>query len=194
MKTCNVCGLTKSVDDFTRSSQNTGGYTHRCKSCELAYRRSYKGKLIGLYKTQRCNSKQRKHPEPNYSFSEFQIWAELHGYGDLHTAWVNSHYLKGKAPSADRLDDTLPYTLDNLCLTTWEANNDKAHKDFQTGKLFNKHTAIRQLTKSGECVGEFVSQLAASRATGIPQGNIGVVARKTGRRKTAGGFIWEFIP
>lgn len=193
MKRCNVCTVLKDLDAFNKAAQNTGGLMHLCRGCERDYRNSYKGKLIGLYKTQRCNSKHRGHPLPQYSFEEFYAWAEQNQYALVYMDWKSSGYLRRKAPSVDRIDDSHPYTFENMQLTTWGFNDDKAHADFKSGKLFNKHTPVKQLTKSGELVQIFPSQLAAQRATGIPQGNIGVVARKTGRRKTAGGFKWEYV-
>ena len=192
MKTCNVCGEVKDISDFNKASQNTDGYMGLCKSCEQDYRRSYKGKLIGLYKTQKCNSKRRGHLLPSYSFEEFQLWAEKMGYAKLHLAWEASGYQRRMAPSTDRINDSLPYSFENMQLTTWGFNDDKAHEDFKSGTLFNKHTPVKQISKAGELIQIFPSQLAAQRATGIPQGNIGMVARKSGR-KTAGGFKWEFV-
>lgn len=193
MKTCNTCLHSLPATAFNKAKANTGGLMHLCKECELAYRRSYKGKLIKIYSSQRSNSKARKHPEPNYTFKEFQSWAEQHGYAQLHADWVAKEFDKRSSPSADRLNDYLPYTLDNLRLITWGENDDKAHTCFKNGDLFNKQTPVRQLTKTGEFVASFVSQLAAERATGVSQGNIGIVCRNTGRRKSAGGFKWEFI-
>ena len=191
MKTCNVCEQTKSLESFNKATQNADGHMNLCKECEQNYRRSYKGKLIGLYKSQRCNSKRRGHPPPSYSFNEFKEWAEKNKYARIHSDWEKSEYQRREAPSADRLDDSLPYSLENLQLTTWGFNDDKAHEDFKSGALFNKQTPVAQLSKKGELLQIFPSQLAAQRATGVPQGNIGMVARKAGR-KTAGGFKWEY--
>ena len=192
MKTCNVCGVPKPEEMFNKAKANKGGLTHLCKECELAYRRSYKGKMVGLYKTQRTNSKTRGHPAPAYSFDEFQTWAEQNNYADLHKQWEASGFDKRLTPSTDRINDAIHYTFANMRLVTWGVNDDKGHEDFKSGKLFNKHTPVKQLTTSGKVIAEYPSQLAAERATGIPQGNIGEVCRKTGRRHTAGGYSWEF--
>lgn len=51
---------------------------------------------------------------------------------------------------------------------------------------------IRQLTKTGEFLAEFVSVAAASNALNINPGDIASVARGNTRLKTAGGFRWEY--
>ena len=193
MKICNTCEQSLSLSCFNKAAANTGGYMYLCKTCELAYRRTYKARLGIMYKSQKSNSKNRSHPAPNYSLADFIEWAEKNGYASIHAVWEASAFSKNLTPSADRLNDDLPYSLDNIRLVTWKENNDKGHTDFVSGKLQNKHTAVRQLTKDGACVAVYVSQLAAHRATGVSQGNIGIVCRKTGRRKTAGGFKWEYV-
>lgn len=63
--------------------------------------------------------------------------------------------------------------------------------------LSNSHTTmkrIRQFTKLGEFVSEFMSVAEASRSTGINQGDIAGVARGNSKLKTAGGFVWKYLP
>lgn len=191
MKACTACTQMLPVSAF---SKRLNGLQPLCKACVLAYQRSHAGKLIVMFNHQKSSSKLRNHPPPSYTKAEFCLWAEAKGYALLHTAWEESGFQKRMAPSADRLNDSLPYTLGNLQLVTFGQNHDKETQDFISGKLVNRHTPIRQLTKEGELVAVHVSQRAAARATGIPQGNICTVCRSTSsRNKSAGGFKWEFV-
>lgn len=194
MKSCLVCSVTLPLNDYHKCAQNKDGHMNQCKHCSWLYRRSYKGKIGVMYGAQKANSKSRKHPAPGYSLEEFTVWLESAGYTNKYAQWEQAGYSKRLAPSADRLDDALPYTLTNLQLITWGENDDKAHADFISGKLQNKHSPVRQLTKDGQLIAIHVSQSAAERATGVLQGNIGVICRSTSsRRKTAGGFKWEYV-
>ncbi len=194
MKNCLVCGVTQELSNYHKCTQNKDGRMNQCKQCSWLYRRSYKGKIGVMYSSQIFNSKKRLHKAPTYSLEEFTTWLEASGYVGMYDQWKKSNYEKRGAPSADRIDDKLPYSLSNLRLITWGENNDKAHADFISGKLYNKHTPVRQLTKEGHLIAVHVSQLAAERATGVLQGNIGTICRSTSsRRKTAGGFKWEYV-
>ena len=192
MKTCRICNKPQALEQFSKSSVNTDGYKFQCKTCDRERHRTYEGKLLGMYHSQCASSKKRKHPAPAYVFEEFKAWAESNGYADLYQKWVTAGYEWRSAPSADRLKNDLPYTLDNIRLTTWKINEDKAHTDRKTGDLVNNHTPVKQLTKSGKLIKIHLSQAAASKATGIPQGNICQTLKGQGRRKTAGGFKWEY--
>lgn len=194
MKTCLICTVNLDLSSYHKCTQNKDGHMNQCKRCSWLYRRSYKGKIGVMYSAQKFNSKKRTHTAPPYSLEEFTAWLETVGYADMYAQWEKSEYAKREAPSADRIDDALPYTLGNLRLITWGENDDKAHADFVSGKLFNNHTPVRQLTKEGRLIAVHISQQAAERATGVLQGNIGTICRSTSsRRKTAGGFKWEYV-
>lgn len=49
---------------------------------------------------------------------------------------------------------------------------------------------VEQFQKDGSFVGQFASILEAQRQTGISQGSIGDCLH--GRRKTAGGYVWNY--
>lgn len=190
MKTCTTCGNTLPLSSFSKHQSRKDGFRSECKQCVSNKLKSYKGKLKAIYNNQQSNSRSRNHTPPNYSFESFCGWMENNGYPALYKVWEQGNFKRALAPSTDRLDDSLPYTLNNIRLVTWKENDDKAHQDFISGKLIGNHTTIVQKTLTGEIIAKYPSQKAAYRATKISQGNIGEVCR--GTRETAGGFKWEY--
>ncbi len=144
------------------------------------------GKLGCMYLEQRRASIRRNHPEPDYTKTEFIDWAYLNGFEELYTTWMFSEFDRMKSPSADRLDSTLPYTLDNLDMVTWKENNDRSHQEaYRHGKL------ILQMDLEDNVIEVHLSTSEASRTTGIDQVNLSTVARK--RKGTAGGYKWCYL-
>lgn len=90
-------------------------------------------KMLG---TQRNRSKQRGHPPPAYSLDELIDWLKEQDHlTEMWNAYQDSGHNRMLAPSIDRLDDTLPYTLDNIRLVTWQENCNNAAKAASEGKL-----------------------------------------------------------
>ena len=161
---------------------------------ERKYRGSINGFMRRLYKNQRGNSKRRGHPPPSYSFG----WLLNRALSDecfieLYGAYLESGMDRLLSPSFDRVDDSKPYTKDNIQLMTFGRNQQKAFIDQRCGKIINgtnPQKAVVQLTKGGVFVAEYVSLQEANRQTGIFQQNIGKVCMC--KRKYAGGFIWMY--
>ena len=190
-KTCRDCHEQLPQSGFTKAVSNTDGLLSICKKCVKQQDRGYHRRKDIIYKMQRANSKRRGHPMPIFTKQALMDWLEQKGYAHLHATWVGSNYVKRLTPSVDRLDDSLPYSFDNMRLVTWGLNDDKAHNDFKTGKLLSTHTPINQLTKEGVFIKKHVSQTSAARELNTSQGNIGAACK--GIRKSAGGYKWEFV-
>jgi len=190
MKQCSECLQIQALTEFTLVSQNLDGYNGRCKTCVKNYGRGFRPRLDILYSTQKTSSKARNHPEPNYSKAEFIAWCIENDYYTIYTNWVNNEFKKDLTPSADRLDDSLPYTLHNLQLVTWGFNNLKGNKDTFSGKLSHVHRKVNQYTKQGEFIKTHLSQSIAAREVKSTQGNICAVC--CGRRKYAKGYMWKY--
>jgi hypothetical protein len=181
-KKCGMCELFLPLTAFNKNSSNNDGLLYMCKTCLLAYRRSHDIKLHRIYYAQRTSSRRRGHPPPDYTLNEWCEWALCNGYTELHTAWVNSGHTKALAPSGDRLDNDLPYTLDNLELTTWKINNKRGWDD-------NKRpVTIRRL--DGTLVCEYPSVTAAADALDVPLSNISDCC--AGRVNSVGGYIAHY--
>lgn len=59
------------------------------------------------------------------------------------------------------------------------------------GKITWNAKKVRQYTKDGQFIAEYLSTLAAEKQTGINQRHISAVCR--GERKSAGSFLWEYV-
>lgn len=82
----------------------------------------------------------------------------------------------------DRLDNSKPHTLENCVCSCFACNSKKQRK--------SEMKKINQFTIDGLFITEYQSANDASKATGINQGNISLCC--LGKRKTAGGFVWQF--
>ena len=196
------------MSDFYVHKRMADGHLNICKECvkervaknkkgyswaDDAYDKSEKGVIRVIYKTQKRNSKLRGMSPPPYTKDELEAWLYKHGFKKLYDEWVESGYIKDKKPSVDRLDDFKPYLFDNIRLVTWRKNRQKQYNDTlnANGTSGKKCKAVRQYSKDGELIAEFISAAASARSTGIDVRGISRAA--TGRTKTSGGFVWKYI-
>ena len=192
---CNKCGESKTVDEFAKDSGSFIGRSMICKSCTSKrgkeLRRTRVGLAYHIYNSQRSSSKSRGMDFPNYSKDEFVLWLFTRpSFPEMYNNWVESGYNKQLTPSGDRLDDSKPYSFDNLRLLTWGYHNEITHQKRKLGIDNSSNKAIRQYDRDGNFIQEFFSIKEAHRITGISDGAISAVAK--GKRKTAGGFIWKY--
>jgi len=187
-KTCKTCNEEKLSSEFR--------YQHNCcRHCENLKNREYlrtkKGLISGIYSRQKSSSRLRGHDMPNYTLNELREWAFNQAiFHRLHTEWVRSGYKKDKTPSCDRLDDYKPYAFDNLQLITWYENWKKCNNDVINGINNKLSKSVVQMTLDGKFIVEHYSIAQAVRVTRAVRGNIRACCQ--GKRKTAGGFKWEF--
>lgn len=193
---CTKCNILKNITDFYPSKNNQVGYTTRCKKCirnqNQQYYRTKNGLISQIYGTQKNKSKLRKHPQPSYTKQELHEWLfNQPNFHILFKAWEDSNYSHDLVPSIDRIDDYLPYSINNIQLTTWKENNSNGYKDRKNG-MNNKHSkGVKQFTKDKVFINSFHSVIEASRVTGINRACINKVCLK--QRKSAGNYYWEFI-
>lgn len=83
----------------------------------------------------------------------------------------------------DRLDNSKPHTPENCVCSCWACNDKRAKKEHSK--------PVVQYTVDNEFVCEYKSTLEAAKTTGINQGNISLCC--LGKRKSAGGFVWQFV-
>ena len=79
-------------------------------------------------------------------------------------------------------------SADNLEWCTQKYNMNYGTCPERIGKANSK--SVIQLDKEGNFVGKYISISCAERMTKISQGNIGDCLH--GRRKTAGGYLWQY--
>lgn len=197
MKTCTRCGESKDVKCFSKntgSKSNKDGLSPWCKPCHKEYKSEVKktpnGITESIYGGQRYNSKRRNHPMPNYTLSEFREWCYNQPNWDvLYEGYVKSNYDTMMKPSGDRLDNSLPYSFDNLQLLTRREHFDKTASDIINGIELRKCKAVRGTHKISGKVVEFFSQSEAGR-NGFKQSDISACLR--GVQKSHYGYVWEY--
>lgn len=191
MKQCFRCKKYKNRNQFNSDVQKKDKLCSICKNCNKKENRSKHGKIVRIYRNQVTRSKRRKHPLPTYSKQELIDWCISQSlYHKLHKIWKEAGYNKWLSPSCDRIDDYKPYTLDNIQLMTWVENHKKATDDTKNGLLNKRSKGVFQYSMKGLLINEFYSMKEASRTTEVHQQNISKCCN--GKRKSAGGFKWEF--
>ena len=90
----------------------------------------------------RQRSKRRGDPKPAFTNQEFEAWLEAQGFNAMHAAYLAASHDKWLKPSVDRLDNSKPYTFDNMRLVTWRENLDawiKSPEASEHGKRCAEH-------------------------------------------------------
>ena len=197
-KICLSCKQVKEINNFSLRKASGDGYAKVCRTCAKVGKDQYSTSKIGLltqlYNSQRANSKLRGHSMPSYTRQEL-ITKYLHSkrFNLYYSKWEESGFVAyfDNKPSFDRIDDSKPYSLDNIRLTTYKRNLLKEHLKYSLG--FSINTAISPVAKIGQdgtILTEYCSLNEAERATGIKAANISKVCREL--RDTAGGFKWKY--
>jgi NTP pyrophosphatase (non-canonical NTP hydrolase) len=152
---------------------------------DFEYYRTLDGLLSRIYSHQRYNSRhKRNHPYPEYSKVELKAWILAQPtFSIIWDTWVKSDYNKDLTPSVDRVNKDIHYTIDNIQLLTWEANNSKGRQERTDGNM------VEQYHLDGGFVDSYKSYYDASKQTGIPSANIQKVC--IGERATAGKYLWR---
>ncbi len=88
---------------------------------------------------------------PDYTKDQLSDW--LYEYTDfiqVYREWVRGKYQKDMKPSVDRLDDSLPYTMDNIQLVAWIDNFGKLKKPVVLDGI--EYESMNQCTReTGHC-------------------------------------------
>lgn len=208
MKTCIDCNQTLPLASFVPKPSNKGGYEHRCRKCRsIKYNKSTPELLCKkIYNSQVNHSATRGHAAPAYSLEELTNWVLAQTqFPAMYSAWQESNYPKELAPSIDRVDDMLPYQMDNLQLLTWEENRAKGAKAKKENTLLANHRAVAAYLLDGTLHKSYPSMAEAMREFGgkVTQSwGISTVCNgtpvKDGRGyfytpKTYKGYVWKWV-
>lgn len=129
---------------------------------------------------------------PDYTRDEFvAAFIDDPEFLRLFENWKKADYpVKGVKPSFDKIDDSRPYTFDNIQVVTWTENNAKEGRLRKIGKSsFKRYTPVIQLSLDGKILDTFISICEAARQTQGHDGHISEVIR--GMRETSGGYKWR---
>lgn len=202
IKICKKCNLKKS--DFRPKKHKADGYSANCRDCDkkidTAHQRTKIGVVARIYNNQKVNSKRRGHSLPSYSLIEFRNFMfNSDVFHKQYKIWTETDYNRLEAPSADRINDSLPYSLDNIQIMSWKENKAKGHKAISKGTVKNStlfnggHKPVEKWTKDGsKILKTYPSQAEAVRQNpSIYQANIHKVC--TGKIKSTGGFHWKYV-
>lgn len=206
MKTCCDCNQSLPFTAFVSKPSCKDGYEPRCRACRsIKYNKGTPELLCKkIYLSQCTHSATRNHPAPAYTLSELTDWVKAQpNFPSLYSNWVASNYSKNLAPSVDRLDDSLPYSLSNIQLMTWEENRAKAAQSKKIGDLLTTHKGVIAFNKDGSIYREFASINEALRHFNCPNSGyaLSTVCNKEqvkdGRGylytpRTFKGFMWEW--
>lgn len=204
MKTCKDCNEHKPYSEFVPKASCVDGYEVRCRVCRvIRYNKADPYKAFRkIYLSQHTHSVTRGHSEPAYTLEELLGWVDVQPTAlAIWNNYVASGYKSDLRPSVDRLNDSLPYTLDNLQLLTWAENRAKGAQDKKNGINNSCNRAVKALHLDGTLYKEYYSISQATRElSGHAWGICSVadgkpVVQKSGRTytpQTYKGFKWEW--
>ena len=192
-KTCTSCNMTLDKQFFYKRSARKKAISSECKQClqqrALDFKRTKKGWMARAFQAMKQRERKRGHCSIDYNLGDFERYISLNkDFDKLYNKWVKSGYKKSLAPSVDRLEDTLGYSIGNIQITSWKDNNKKSHEYNSNGKSVRKYTPVLQYF-DGKLVGRFFSIAEAGRKTGIPSKYIQRVVN--GDRNKTCGFEWR---
>lgn len=194
MKKCTKCKEVKDFSKFPKKSNSKDGYYTLCKVCKnlnnKMYSRTKEGLLTKIYAHQKHKSKLRQHAQPTYTKEELKGWMFKNSFEVLYVQWKKSGYLKDLTPSIDRIDDYMPYSLDNIRLVTWQENNKKGQLDRYNGINNKVNKSVCKYDKYMNLIQIYNSISIAGRCNNINPVNISQACK--GINKTAGGFKWKY--
>jgi len=194
MKICKECKEEKGLSLFY-------GVQGECKECTKArvkrnsarvgskYDFSEIGVIRVIYKTQRRHNKLRGHGDMPYTKSDLSVWLYSNGFKVMYDLWVKSGWANGEKPSVDRLDDFKGYSMQNIRLSTWNANRRHQHQDMinGVGTSGKRCKSLYKYDESKNLVATYVSYSSAVRDIGY---SVEYQIKK--RVKCRRGYFWSY--
>lgn len=146
------------------------------------------GEGFGNTGTTWSDSQRRKRELTNYQYPKGVGFTKYTLVGDKLTTYANTHELSHEYSKTQIMAIRRCCKGDRFSVSGFRWSYDNAALPAATTTM----KRVRQFTKTGELVSEFISVAEASRVTGINQGDIAGVARGNTKLSTAGGFKWTY--
>jgi len=192
MKVCSKCKELKELKDFNKSKASKDGVAYACRNCTATWYKEYNRTKVGLLKRiyrDQVRPPRRKRPKyTKRAFVEDVLAIPL--FHTLHASWIAGEYTSELAPSLTKIDNSLPYTKDNIQVMTWKEHKAKKYRDRLEGND-NQCRSVAQLTLECSYIREFKSIASAAREIGCLSSGIHNVC--TDRSNSIGGYKWAFI-
>ena len=136
-----------------------------------------------MYASQKLHSTRRGHPQPTYTKEEFKTWVQKQtNWVVLFDTWESSGFKKDVAPSVDRFKSELPYSLDNIQLTTWKENKENY--------LVEKARRVEQYSVEGTLICTYPNIFIVAKQFGVTVFELRQSICK--RYSLFVGFQWKF--
>ena len=154
---------------------------------------SQKGLSKAIYRGQQTSSKLRGHNIPDYTLEEFREWLfSQPNFDKLYRAWEKAEYIKGLKPSADRLNDNLGYSFNNMQLITWDENRKKQReKELVEGKAHSRRVD-RVSIESGKILETYPSISIGGRWLNGKADSLKNVLSPKRKCNILQGYRWQF--
>lgn len=137
-----------------------------------------------IYSKQKANSIVRNHIPPTYSLDELTAWIyEKTNFKYLYGEWIKSGRITGLKPSIDRLNNSLPYSLNNIQMTTWFINHKLGAEV--------KRKPVLKFTLDGIFVKRYDKMMSAGEEHNDPTASM-ITAATNGKRLSTFGHIWIY--
>lgn len=179
MKICTVCKKEKPIEDFILNHEKDC----RCKECYSAYFGKYRLRINTILSSAYTYHQKASNGVLSYTRDEFLKWAGTHSYlFSLYRVWLDEPDPLIK-PSISRINPKLPFTLDNLQVTTRKS---------WYGTRQSIMRSVQQLSDDGKVISNYASISCAARAFGVTEAAIRLACIKPHRMSC--GSKWRFKP
>lgn len=164
----------KNFDESDTKTQTERSYSGECLAmCDM------KEIIVkNIYKKQKKISKNCDNKSPSYTLKEFCTWIfSQPSFYELYDMWVASGLKPKFIPHCHKIDNSKPYTINNIMLAKIENFDNEKSKP------------ILRYAIDGVFIDKFDSCAQAVRVLGI---DTGISKCCKGKKKSAGGYVWRY--
>lgn len=141
MKTCRLCKVELSLDNFHKDRSRPDGYAYKCKNCYKTMPSQKRGTFEFFCRRTWNNLNKRavngscaQHIERNKSYFEKGIElqmtkTEFYDFCKTNRDLIMNFYKQGEIPSIDRIDSNSHYALENVRIISLTDNITKAYQE-----------------------------------------------------------------